>query len=292
MKKKEVILNLKGGLGNQLFQLAALRYVTDKNNLTPIINLSQVSNKKSFQRFVFETDILKSLFPNKLFLTNKNDFFCIYKILGKMKRFIPKAFFVQTYLAASVGYDVALEQPIKHKFMEGYFQTYRYAESLNLKKSLTYFRPDNSFYLATQKEIKSINPIIIHIRGGDYLIDTSGIGNLSHKYFSRCIEVFGKQKMEIWVVTNDLIHAASIMSKIAIPYKVLDPENKLTAFETILLISSAKKIIISNSTFAWWGAYLSHDSKICCPLNWYKELDDPIDMIPETWQKIESYWDD
>ena len=291
MRKKEIVINLQGGLGNQLFQLAALQYVSNKNNRTPILNLTKISTGKSPRVFGLEENILKNLFNEVPILINSKHFYYLNRIKWIMKRFIPRAFFFKTFFAQGPGYESALEVPASFRVMEGYFQTYRYVNTLNWKKILTLNRPRKSTYSQLEEEIVSKNPIVMHIRGGDYLKDTSGFGTLSPKYFSSGINAFGKQPTEIWVFTDDVTYAKSIMDKIATPYRIVDIENALTEFETILLFSLAKKIIISNSTFAWWGAYLSEDSAIICPLKWYKKMVDPIDLIPQEWTKIESDWD-
>jgi hypothetical protein len=54
-------------------------------------------------------------------------------------------------------------------------------------------------------------------------------------------------------------------------------------------MSRGKHFIIANSTFSWWGAWLSaHPGKqIIAPRQWYESS--PIlthDLIPEAWIRI------
>jgi len=94
----------------------------------------------------------------------------------------------------------------------------------------------------------------------------------------------------IWVFTDDALHAHAILEEIGCSFKIIDAERLLTAFETLMLISSAKTIVISNSTFAWWGAYFSQNAEIYCPSKWFQKMSDPIDLIPQNWIQIESRW--
>jgi hypothetical protein len=45
--------------------------------------------------------------------------------------------------------------------------------------------------------------------------------------------------------------------------------------------------IIANSSFSWWGAWLSNSKKVVVPSGWFKGSDnehlDTKDIIPETW---------
>jgi hypothetical protein len=59
--------------------------------------------------------------------------------------------------------------------------------------------------------------------------------------------------------------------------------------EDLYLLSEAKNIIISNSTFGWWGAWLS-DGEVVAPRKWFSELGLQIrttkDLFPENWTLI------
>jgi hypothetical protein len=48
--------------------------------------------------------------------------------------------------------------------------------------------------------------------------------------------------------------------------------------------------VIANSTFSWWGAYLSRSSNplIIAPRPWFSKVESPRDLIPDSWLTIET----
>lgn len=65
-------------------------------------------------------------------------------------------------------------------------------------------------------------------------------------------------------------------------------------WQQILIMTSSKHYIIGNSTFSWFGAYLSSaiDPVICYPKTWLgPDYDGTItdDLFPDSWIKINDY---
>jgi hypothetical protein len=55
----------------------------------------------------------------------------------------------------------------------------------------------------------------------------------------------------------------------------------------LCLMSFCSAHIIANSSFSWWGAWLSNSENVIAPSDWFKgsnnEHLDTSDLIPETW---------
>jgi Glycosyl transferase family 11 len=131
---------------------------------------------------------------------------------------------------------------------------------------------------------------MLHIRGGDYLKDTSGIGNLNQNYFKQCLSATARNDDEIWIFTDDRDHASKLLTNLSYNFVFIDQDNMLSPFSSVYLMSKGKRIIISNSTFSWCAAYLSAQSQIYSPTKWLQKLSDPMYLIPDSWNRVTSEW--
>ncbi len=108
---------------------------------------------------------------------------------------------------------------------------------------------------------------VLHIRGTD--LKGSVYGSLSKKYYNSID--FGE--MPVIVLTDDLDHAKILTQELTI-HQFLSP-TELNPWEALSVMRNSKKIYVSNSTLAWWGAYLSLDNKgeVVLPRPFYKGSD-------------------
>ena len=99
---------------------------------------------------------------------------------------------------------------------------------------------------------------MIHIRRGDYLEFNSIYGVLDQEYYRRgCDLLFNKiGKRPIWLASDDVQGALAWLGKKLPITKILDPNKNYGAILTLELMSGFSGIIMANSTFSWWAAFL------------------------------------
>lgn len=147
----------------------------------------------------------------------------------------------------------------------GGWHNYKYYKNLNLKEiykfNLELLNPPSKEYLC---QILERNSVAIHIRRGDYILEENlqsfgGICNL--QYYTKAIDYirqlitsphfFVFSNDELWVKKNLILDNMTIVNC----------NTHTNSWMDMCLMSKCKNIIIANSTFSWWGAYLS-DAKI------------------------------
>jgi hypothetical protein len=135
--------------------------------------------------------------------------------------------------------------------LDGYLQTEKYI--LNNKSDIMEWFKLKSNYNANLS-ILDDNTCVINFRGGDYK-DKSHVF-LHKKYYYDSITHIKqiKPNIKFIVITDDVEEA-----------KKYFPEYDAFHFGIIndyAIVNSAKYLIIANSTFSWWAAWLNNNSKI------------------------------
>ena len=299
MNKHHVLkFQLSGGLGNQLFQYAAGQFISSIGNhsvkyeiarqgkfhwgseITSILNFSQCEiNSESKPN----TPILLLRF-HKLFATK-------FKIYRKLSEQLSLGYF-----SPVLGFDPGLERIKRGNRIYGYFQSRIYAEAGRESIRSEIFRNAKTREMIELiEESKLSNPVMVHIRRGDYLSHRETIGLLSYKYFESAIKKAseGDTSRPIWVFTDNKEQALKLISEGGIKVnRIFGEADGLGAIQTLEILATGMSIVISNSTFSWWAAFLnSSDATIVHPSEWYRDLEVPGMLIPSHWYPVNSYWE-
>ena len=276
----KIIINLKGGLGNQLFQAAAA------------LSLSQIYKKKC----------------EYIFKNNKEDKYRrnleIYPLL---KKFRVKKFEINLNkkLVYLDQYDIdhplyfSPKSPLiyseKNIYLEGFFFNYRIHEQKVISSIKSYIRK-----IKIHKNLLDLKYISIHLRelhGTDTNQIDNKIDNIDISFY---IEAINRIKSNSYLskIKNAVVFSDTWKnpenSKILPEIKFLLKKSKINYINGDLLIKSPLDIlnifsyskcnIISNSTLSWWGAYLSN-GKVFSPV---MSLWEPNLKIPDSWEQIYS----
>jgi len=288
---KVVTFNLLGGVGNQLFIYFAGQFfqeLTGKKVLYEQVRLSKSDSihNSNLKDLDIEIPIRTSFYARQpigkvLYLTRK--YYALFPTLSR-----------SVYLSEKSGFDPDLNLSLNANRVHGYFQSHKYFSALKSKNNFELFpRNPSKIFLLELKLIDEVRPISIHIRRGDYYKNPK-FGILSKYYYKNAIEIAQNilGSSQIWVFSDDLDSAATILD--FIPAKQLKFVSKsLSDSEALVLMSRSAGLIIANSTFSFWGALVGNPSKlVIAPDKWFKALEDPEHLYPESWLSCVSDWED
>lgn len=256
-----------GGLGNQLFQYAFCKFLKSKGFDASLDGTSYLSTGIANDYL----DVICSDINVKKGVKNSNNG-TDKSYTHKLIRFVARIFY-----NSKIIYETKF---LDHKNTEnrdifyGYWQENKYLQNIDLKINLNP-RSINKKYI-----INSENDLAIHIRLGDYLKkkNQSIYARLGKEYYSEAIEYFvvNRNISRIFLFSNTPSLAKEMIEHILIDMKatnmelILVNDEEIDDFEEMYLMSLANNIIIANSTFSFWAAYLgSKEKHVVAPVNWY-----------------------
>ena len=229
-----ITVEFVGGLGNQLFQLAAVDHIARRSARTVVIERAGISDHSKENYF-------NSLFSHWSVARNPPQF--------------PLNIQEGSYVFSD--WRSALENPHNAR-IHGFFQNWQYVDD-SFKQRLRF----NTGVLAKYPDIG--NKVFIHVRGGDYVNHWMHDMKLD-QYYPRAIAEFPTDTQFV-IFTNHVPYAQSRPWIGSIQHTFIH-ENEL---DTLLLMSKCAGCICPNSTFSWWGAFLNPDRKIVMPEKWFND---------------------
>jgi len=300
-KQGPVRVELVGGLGNQLFGFFAGAYLSQKIQVPLVYHFARKEPG--------ETKHFSSLESLDLGIDATYEHRLVYVFLllaRRVKRHLLKAlgFKISTserlsklHTSLTVGRDPQLIECGPGFIIQGYFQTHEYFDTFSNKhqKGIS-LRRESEWYKEMITRLRAEKPVVIHVRRGDYTLDrNSEIGALSPQYFKTAIEEIRARKpqedIRFWIFSDDIDLVRRELNFLDGPLTTwVSPPIESDAAESMMLMSLARTIVISNSTFSWWSAAISRDAEVIAPSKWFRKLDDPAGIIADDWKIQESQW--
>lgn len=278
--KNDVIVLMKGGLGNQLFQYAFARNIQLKygyNNI--ILDVSELDGIKDRE---YELD--KFILPNECVKIYKGSGYAAYSrrrnILLKFgMHFFPKFVYNLEAKGNKFIWDNSEYINVDDKInksddvvISGYWQSEKYfmenAGTIynDLKiEDIGEFKKCDIY-----KSITSTNSTCIHVRLTDYL-NISEYNTFGIEYYKHGIE-YVKERADstFFVFSDDVEGAKKMLSPLAenIQFVNYNGQNTLSDF---FLMSQCNNFIMANSSYSWWAQYLGKKKDIVvAPKKWNK----------------------
>ncbi|CAM3655712.1 alpha-1,2-fucosyltransferase [Polynucleobacter brandtiae] len=294
-----IIVQLQGGLGNQLFQYATARALATHHQASLALDVAWygksdedvTSRKMQLSELNIDASIIDRsplITPPKKIRKLIHQLFPINPYFFKEKR--PYRYERQLFAAS----------PYKNQemYLLGYWQSYKYFEKLKnlLRKELT---PNYSLtfeYQAYLQKIQSTESVMVHVRRGDYINLASAAkvhGCLELEYYQKGMQIFIEMgpSMHFFVFSDDIEWA-----KRYLPFQdrcsfVQVSVEKESAPQELYLMSQCKRHLIANSSLSWWGAWLAHEdhqiNTVICPKSWTTDYQAHWDdLLPSSWLRI------
>lgn len=141
----------------------------------------------------------------------------------------------------------------------GFFQKYQYFDHIKEKLIKEVFKVPLDY---------QPNTIGIHVRRGDFLFDPINFPVQPVSYYKKALEKIGIEFKKVVFCSDDIQWCIDNFSYL--------PNVKFrkytTALSDIYFLANCESVVMSNSTFSFWGAYLNmKERQIYFPLHWFNK---------------------
>ena len=126
--------------------------------------------------------------------------------------------------------------------------------------------------------IEPIDQVAIHVRRGDYVNNPFYVDLTKTDYYERAMAEF--PNAEFLVFSDDIEWCKQ--QKTFEGCEFSEGNDEITDFN---LMAGCKGIIIANSSFSWWGAFINPNRKIVAPKFWYADGEERT-KIPKEWTRL------
>lgn len=136
--------------------------------------------------------------------------------------------------------------------------------------------------------------VAVHIRRGDYLKAAQFHVSLwDTDYYKRALALFPDEKFLVFcrdnqnpeIDTADREWCVEFMTDIVGKDRFLLADNSGEETDDLNLMASCESLVMANSSFSWWAAFLGNHKKVICPKSWFTDGNQRTELLPE-WELL------
>lgn len=289
LEKGKLSVVLKGGLGNQLFEVATAIAYAKKYDLQLILDM--FTSKGDRRQHSFRSSFLRN--------------FSRIENISKIK--------FTLYSEPKFTYNEIPQIKCPALCLDGFFQSQKYFHDYN-ELIAKMFSPPPKFKDAINIAIKKINPteetVSIHVRRGDVTTqkDLYPFLDIDNYYRNACNYIKSKVNNITWIIFSDDIEWCKSQSFFKDELKACFVDEKLHGYVNLRMqktpifdwdafdlwfMAWTKHHILYCSTFSWWAEFLSrevygHNNVVVSPKKWFEDLLRKKGMTED--DLLQPYW--
>ena len=290
-KSDMIIIEITGGLGNQMFQLALYTALkADGKNVK--LDLSRY-------RMFFEYQI--SYKQMHCFMTDDYE----YATKKEIRKYSVGSDLCSRVWIKSFGdlathryekKDYTFDQNIlelDHCYLSGFWQAHEYFDNC-VEQVRNAFRFRNiaeqeQYNINMSTQITSCESVGVHIRRGDYLKMEDIYGGIcTEDYYREAIDYINQNvnNPHYFIFSNDYVWAKDQYPD-SDKYTIVHGNDGANSFRDMQLMSMCRHQVIANSSFSWWAAWLNQNDakKIVAPSRWINDRK-ITDIYMDSWIRI------
>jgi hypothetical protein len=290
-----IIVNVIGGLGNQMFQYAAARALAIRKGVPLKLDIS------AFATYGLHRFELTRVFNCAEDTAGAAE---VREMLGWQAAPRIRRLLSRPSLAALRSRKLVLEPGFSYWagisgvpddcYLTGYWQSEKYFSdaAAQIREEFTFRQQVNGRNAEVAALISQVNAVSLHVRRGDYASDprtaaTHGLCSLD--YYRAALRHIAEHvpNAHLFVFSDDIPWVKQNLP-LELPCLYVDHNRGAESFNDMRLMSMCNHHVIANSSFSWWGAWLNPgpDKIVVAPGRWFANDTDVRDLLPADWVKL------
>lgn len=266
-----VVIQLSGGMGNQMFQYALYLH------LKALGKNVKIDDKTEYEGRDNARPIRLDVFDAKYETPSETEMLCLtdsyLDVVSKIRRKLTGRKTAE-YMEKSQLFDPEVLKKDR-AYLVGCWQSEKYFADIKeeVRKAFTFKDIALSEKMREyEKQMTETNSVSLHIRRGDYLEVSDVYGGIcTPQYYEKAMN-----QMEQWhsdchffVFTNDVAWVREHYKQKNLT--IVEGNDEDAGFIDMYLMTKCKHYILANSSFSWWGCYLnsSKEKKVIAPNQWF-----------------------
>lgn len=281
-------VRLMSGLGNQLFQYAAGRRVADQTGTKLRFDISFFASEPHREYALGDFRIRAELVDSEP------------KTQAFMDAVEPEREYAEQRYGATFlrqGLETPAEELLagasRGSYLAGYWlgeQFFAPHATAAVRREL---RPRSTPAIEAGAALIAEAPqsVAVHVRRGDMVTDPGSaerFGSMPARYYERAAKYVSERRpgAEFFVFSDDPEWCEQTLD---LPGEMRVMSGETQPFEDLALIARCDHVVVPNSSFSWWGAWLgeTENSLIVVPARPYRdERAAPVDRYPRRWTRV------
>jgi Glycosyl transferase family 11 len=281
----------QGGLGNQLFQYAAARSLAYSLDKELVLDPYWFKHPRP-------GETVRSLeltnYRVKLRIANIDEQRRWKFLRTRWARYLGPLMPMQAVREQGYAYNESFGRIVDDSYLVGAWQSERYFRNIRevLLDELTPIQAPSIRDAELLRTMQACDSICVHVRRGDYVSSNSASayhGVCSLDYYERAINhvVSQVRKPSLFIFSDDPDWTREHL-RTQHPSHYITHNSPDDAFQDLRLMSHCKHHVIANSSFSWWGAWLSTSPGqiVVAPEKWFSVSRPTPDLLPPEWKRL------
>lgn len=290
-----IFAKIQGGLGNQMFQYATAKSLSERLNTELVLDLSHFDipnlsiTRRSYGLDIFNISA-RAASDNETFLLKK----------AERLRIFSKFFTgIRLEREKKIDFNRNFYRYGDFSYLFGFWQSYRYFDGISRQLSIDFcpVYPLSMNSVKTLESIQTTNSVAVHVRRGDYVTLKSASafhGVLGKNYYMNAIQKLKQFSADlVFYVFSDDVEWCIENLDFDNPVFFVNHNADADSWQDMILMSHCHHHIIANSSFSWWSAWLADirfgigDRVVIAPYRWFSSRDIEIrDRFPMHWKVV------